>query len=97
MLLAEDGRPVLRTLMPVNRPYWIDKRPTGFDGHLRTIALRLTSQRVSFLHFKIHFMYIITIHLVYLPRDCESTKENIKFNKFSLCGHIGHTQRVLIP
>lgn len=28
---------------------------TGLDGHLSPIALTLTCQRVSFMHFKIYF------------------------------------------
>lgn len=32
-----------------------NKMPTGLDGHLSTIALTLTCQRVSVFHFKLPF------------------------------------------
>lgn len=35
-----------------------NKRPTGLGSQLNTIALRLTLQKVSFLHFKLHLEII---------------------------------------
>lgn len=44
-----------------------NKMPTGPDGHLSTIALTLTCQRVSVFHFKLSF---------------KNTNPNLKFGKF---------------
>lgn len=39
----------------------LNKKPTCFDGHLITMVLRLTCQRVSSLHVKLHYEVLTLI------------------------------------
>lgn len=55
--------------------------------------LSLTSQKVPFLQYKLYFMHIKTMNVVF-SHNCESTEEKqIKFNTFVLKGHNRSVQR----